>query len=66
MVKISAAKTYVLDPIPTTILKECKAERVQILTKLINKSLVSAKMPKELKHSIIAPRNAMPHVPKIE
>ena len=56
MVKISAANTYVLDPICTKILKECKAELGQILTKLINKSLVSAKMPTELKHSIIAPR----------
>ena len=44
-----------LDPIPTSLLKECKSELMPIITKIDNLSIETGEMPKDFKHAIITP-----------
>ena len=49
-------KSCDIDPIPASILKECKSTIVPILTKIVNMSLQSASMPAALKEAMIKPK----------
>ena len=39
IIKLSPAKSCELDPLPTWLLKECKAELVPLITDIVNMSL---------------------------
>ena len=45
-----------LDPIPASILKECKSTILPVLTNIVNMSLQSASMPAALKEAMIKPK----------
>ena len=51
----SPFKSCMLDPIPTSLLKECKSELMPIITKIVNLSIETGEMPKDFKHAIITP-----------
>ena len=51
----SPSKSCMLDPIPTSLLKECKSELMPIITKIVNLSIETGEMPKDFKHAIITP-----------
>ena len=42
-----------LDPIPTSLLKECKSELMPIITKMVNLSIETGEMLYDFKHAII-------------
>ena len=44
-----------LDPVPTTLLRECINEILPLLTKIVNLSIQLGDMPKALKKAIITP-----------
>ena len=44
-----------LDPIPTSVLKECKSELMPIITKIVNLSIETNEVPKDFKHAVITP-----------
>ena len=48
------SKTCILDPIPTSIVKDVK-ELVPLITKIVNASLESGQVPKKLKAAVIKP-----------
>ena len=49
-------KSCDLDPIPESILKECKTTLLPVLTNIVNVSLQSASMPAALKEAMIKPK----------
>ena len=49
IIKLSPVKSCGLDPLPTWLLKECKAELVPIITNIANMSLRESMIPKSLK-----------------
>ena len=49
-------KSCDLDPIPASVLKECKTTLLAVLTNIVNMSLQSASMPAALKEAIIKPK----------
>lgn len=49
-------KSCDLDPIPASILKECKSALLPVLTNIVNMSLQSASMPAALKEAVIKPK----------
>ena len=56
IIKASSNSSCALDPIPTSVLKQCTDEMIPTLQQIINKSLVNSQVPNELKHAIILPR----------
>ena len=44
-----------LDPIPTSLLKDCASVLVHVITKIINLSLSSGNFPIVFKHSLVTP-----------
>src|SRR6218665_397701 len=44
-----------LDPIPTSLLKDCASALVPVITKIINLSLSSGNFPMVFKHSLVTP-----------
>ena len=42
-----------LDPIPTSLLKECKYELMPIITKIVNLSIETSEIPNDFKHAVI-------------
>ena len=54
-VKASSPKTYDLDPIPTSLLKEYTMELVPYITKIINESLTTGVVPDIFKRAIVTP-----------
>ena len=50
-------KSCDLDPIPASILKECKSALLPVLTNIVNMSLPSASMPAALKEAVIKPKS---------
>ena len=50
-----STKTCKLDPIPTDILKNCIDNLIQIITLIVNKSLVSGQFPTAFKQPIVRP-----------
>src|SRR6218665_709095 len=44
-----------LDPIPTSLLKDCASVLVPVITKIINLSLSSGNFPMVFKHSLVTP-----------
>ena len=55
IIKLSPAKSFELDPLPTWLLKECIAELVPTITDIVNMSLRDSLMPKSLKTALIRP-----------
>ena len=55
IIKLSPVKSYELDPVPTRLLKECKAELVPLITDIVNMSLRESMNPKSLKTALIRP-----------
>ncbi len=51
----SAPKSCSLDPIPTTLLKECTDILLPVITKIVNLSLSTATMPADFKEAILKP-----------
>ena len=52
IIKLSPVKSCELDPLPTWLLKECKAELV-LITDIVNMSLRESMIPKSLKTALI-------------
>ena len=52
---MSPVKSCEMDPLPTWLLKECKAELVIIITDIVNMSLRESMIPKSLKNARIRP-----------
>ena len=44
-----------LDPIPTSLLKECKSKLMPIITKIVILSMETGEMPNDFKHAVITP-----------
>ena len=44
-----------LDPIPTSLLKDCASALVPVITKIINLSFSSGNFPMVFKHSLVTP-----------
>ena len=55
IIKLSPIKLCELDPLPTWLLKECKAELVPHITDIVNMSLRESMFPKSLKTALIRP-----------
>ena len=53
IIKLSPVKSCELDPLPTWLLKECKAELVPIITDIVSMSLRESMIPKSLKTALI-------------
>ena len=51
----SPSKSCMLDPIPTLLLKQCTSELIPFITKIVNLSIESAKMPEAFKPDVITP-----------
>ena len=55
IINTSQSKSCDLDPIPTTLLKEILPSVITILTKIINRSLISGIFPDRLKVALVRP-----------
>ena len=55
IIKLSSVKSCELDPLPTYLLKECKAELVPLITDIVNMSLRESMIPISLKTAPIRP-----------
>ncbi|PIK58997.1 putative SEC14-like protein 2 [Apostichopus japonicus] len=55
LIRSSTSKSCRLDPLPTTLVKNCKEVTVSILTRIINSSLMSGIFPRSLKLAVIRP-----------
>lgn len=55
LISKSANKSCELDPIPTWLVKECSVELVPIITKIVNASLNTGKVPTSYKSARIRP-----------
>ena len=55
IIKPSSVRLCELDPLPTCLLKECKAELVPHITDIVNMSLRESMIPKSLKNAFIRP-----------
>ena len=55
IIKLSPAKSCELYPLPTWLLKECKAELIHLITDIVNMSLRESMIPKSLKTAHIRP-----------
>ena len=51
----SPSKSCILDPIPTSLLKEYKFELMSIITKIVNLPIETGEMPSDFKHAVITP-----------
>ena len=51
----SPAKSCMLDPIPTWLIKESRSELLPVMTNIINSSLRSSQVPKSMKSAIVTP-----------
>ena len=49
IIKVSPVRSCELDPLPTWLLKECRAELVPLFTDIVNMSLRKSMIPKSLK-----------------
>ena len=56
IIKLSPVKSCELDPLPTWLLHECKAELVPLITDSVNMSLRESMIPKSLKTALIDDR----------
>ena len=55
IIKLSPVKSCELDPLPTWLLQDCKAELVPLITDIVNMSLRESMFPKSLKTALIRP-----------
>ncbi|XP_070567335.1 uncharacterized protein [Ptychodera flava] len=55
IVSSSPSKTCLLDPIPTSLLKQCVDKLMPILTVIINLSLTTGTVPQSLKNAVVSP-----------
>ena len=51
----SPAKSCMLDPIPTWLIKESRSELQPVMTYIINSSLRSSQVPKSMKSATVTP-----------
>ena len=51
----AAPKSYSLDPIPTSLLKDCIKLLLPSISKVINMSLIQGEMPEGFKHAVVTP-----------
>ena len=51
----SPAKSCMLDPIPTWLIKESRSELLPVMTNIINSSLRSSQVPKSTKSAVVTP-----------
>jgi hypothetical protein len=51
----SPTKSCILDPIPTSLLKQCLAELLPVITAIINISLEHGVFPDQFKHAVVSP-----------
>ena len=55
IIKLSPVNSCELDPVPTWLLKDCKAELVPLITYIVNMSFRKSMIPKSLKTALIRP-----------
>jgi hypothetical protein len=60
----SANKNCDLDPIPTSLVKQCSNVLIPVLTKIVNLSLISGEFPCSFKQSIVSPLLKKPTLDK--
>lgn len=65
MISVSSSKTSPLDPIPTSLIKQCSDELAPIISKIINSSLSSSHFPSAFKEAIVTPLLKKPTLQKI-
>ena len=53
IIKLSPVTSCEQDPLPTWLLKECKAELVPLIPAIVNMSLRESMIPKSLKTALI-------------
>ena len=51
----SSAKHCELDPLPTSLVKDCIKELAPVITKIVNLSLVQSCFPNQYKRAIVKP-----------
>ncbi len=64
LIKKSATKSCILDPIQTWTLKQCLDVLLPVITQIINLSLSTGVMPDNLKHAILIPLRNIPLDPE--
>lgn len=55
LLRASNAKTRSLDPLPSSIVKQCASELAPILCRIVNLSLENAQFPEKYKQAVIRP-----------
>ena len=55
IIKSSKSKSCELDHLPTTLVKQCHAELIPVITRIVNLSLETGTFPEQFKHAIIRP-----------
>ena len=51
----SPTKTCILDPIPTSLTKECLSDLLPLITRIVNSSLCSGVVPLQFKQAVVTP-----------
>ena len=51
----SPTKTCMLDPIPTSLTKECLSDLLPLITRIVNSSLCSGAVPPQFKQAVVTP-----------
>ena len=51
----SPTKTCMLDPIPTSLTKECLSDLLPLITRIVNSSLCSGAIPPQFKQAVVTP-----------
>ena len=59
IIKLLPVKSCELDPLPTWLLKECKAELIPLITDIVNMSLRESMIPKSLKTAHIRQKTGL-------
>ena len=60
LIMTSNNSSCILDPMPTTLLKQCVDEVLPMITAIVNKSLTNGHFPSDLKHALIKPHLKKP------
>ena len=64
LIKQSSAKSYSLDPLPTSLVKECASTLAPAVANLVNLSLQLGELPLELKQKAVIPMMKKPTLDK--
>ena len=60
LLQMAPTKSCGLDPIPTSVLKQCSNELVPVITRIINSSLTKADGPSVFKEVVVTPLSKKP------